>query len=83
MLVVVVAGAVVVVAAGAVVGVAPGAVVVVATGAWSPASTCSSALIVVPGGFGRLVPSGANPTVISWRFTNLRSAGFGVVAPPV
>ena len=28
-------------------------------------------------------PSGPNPAVISWRFTNLRSAGFRVVTPPV
>ncbi len=39
--------------------------------------------MVEAGGFGSAVPSGANPTVISWRFRNLRSAGFSVVTPPV
>ena len=57
--------------------------VVVVTGAGTPASTCSRAMIVEAGGLGSDVLSGTNPTVISWRLANLRSAGLTVVTPPV
>jgi hypothetical protein len=59
---------------GAVVGVALGVVVVV-MGWLPPASTCSSAVSVDVGGLGSDTLCGTNPTVISWRSANLRSAG--------
>ncbi len=57
--------------------------VVVATGAAPLDSTVISPVMTEAGGFGSAVPSGANPTVISWRLRNLRSAAFDVVRPPV
>jgi hypothetical protein len=66
---------------GTVVEVVAGAVVVVATGP-APARVCCRAMTVDPGGFGSGWSAGPNPTVISWRFWNLRSAGLLVVRPP-
>ena len=63
--------------------VAPATVVVVVATGWVPLSTCSRATMVEHGGFGSDTLSGTNPTVISWRLTNLRSAGLTVVRPPV
>ena len=63
--------------------VADGAVVVVVATGWVPARTWSKAVIVEPGGLGNVVPDGTKPTVMSWRLTNLRSAGFTELMPLV
>src|SRR6185437_4647488 len=86
--VVVVVDAVVVVVVGPdapVVGVvvgAVGAVVVVVSGAVVPSTTCTRASSVDAGTLGSGFEAGPKPTVISWRFLNLRLAGFEVYSPP-